>query len=131
VTVRADKQVFTMNWLTPADVHVAEVHDFFTGIELPRYADPGFADQFEADKRIESEVISVGGSRVDPSRRLKSRVHPSGATGVARCVELFERLRGDACTQVDGARITLVHNAGGPSAVSPVRITQGPGANGE
>ncbi len=131
-TVRADKQVFAMNWLMPADVHVAEVHDFFTGIELLRYADLGFADRFEADKLVEAGVISVGGSPpVNPSGGLKSRGHPPGATGVARCVELFEQLRGDACIHVGGARIALTHNVGGPNVVSPVTIRQGPGANGE
>jgi acetyl-CoA C-acetyltransferase len=129
---RGATQVFAMIGLTPADVHVAEVHDFFTGIELLSYADLGFADRFEADKLVEAEVISVGGSPpVNPSGGLKSRGHPPGATGVAQRVELFEQLRGDACTQVDGARITLAHNVGGPSAVSPVTIRQGPGANGE
>ena len=121
-----------MNWLTPAHVHVVEVHDFSTGIELPRYADLGFADRFEADKLVEAGVISVGGSPpVKPSEGLKSRGCPPGATGVAQCLELFEHLRGDACIQVCGARIALAHNVGGPSAVSPVTIRQGPGANGE
>ena len=41
------------------------------------------------------------------------------------------RLRGDACNQVDGARIALAHNIGGPIAVSGVTILEGPGANGE
>ena len=92
-TVRADKQGFAKTGLTSADVHIAEVHDFFTGIELLSYADLGFADRFEADKLVESEVISVGGSRVNPSGGLKSRGHPPEATGVAQCLELFEQQR--------------------------------------
>ena len=47
-TVRAAKQAFAMAGLTPADIDVAEVHDFFTGIELISYEDLGFADRFEA-----------------------------------------------------------------------------------
>ena len=39
-TVRAAKQAFGMAGLTPSDVDVAEVHDFFTGIELMSYRGP-------------------------------------------------------------------------------------------
>ena len=37
-------------------------------------------------------------------------------------VELFEQLRGESTNQVDGARIGLAHNIGGPTAVSAVTI---------
>jgi acetyl-CoA C-acetyltransferase len=47
---------------------------------------------------------------------------------VAQCVELFEQLRGQAANQVDGARIGLAHNVGGPTAVSAVTVLEGPGA---
>src|SRR5271166_1883240 len=107
-TVRAAKQAFAMAGLTPSDVDVAEVHDFFTGIELMSYEDLGFAERFGAYKLAEAEVTSIGGSLpVNPSGGLKSKGHPPGATGVAQCVELFGQLRGDAVNQVDGARIAL------------------------
>jgi acetyl-CoA C-acetyltransferase len=61
---------------------------------------------------------------------LKSKGHPPGATGVAQCVELFEQLRGTAVNQVDGARIGLAHNIGGPTAVSAVTIVEGGGSGG-
>ena len=44
----AAKQAFTMAGMTPSDVDVAEVHDFFTGIELISYEDLGFAERFGA-----------------------------------------------------------------------------------
>ena len=47
-TTRAAKQAFAMAGMTPADVDVAEVHDFFTGIELISYEDLGFAERFGA-----------------------------------------------------------------------------------
>jgi acetyl-CoA C-acetyltransferase len=126
-TVRAAKRAFTMAGLTPSDVDVAEVHDFFTGVELISYEDLGFADRFGAYKLVEAEVTSVGGPLpVNPSGGLKAKGHPPGATGVAQCVELFEQLRGDAANQVDGARIGLAHNIGGPTAVSAVTILEGP-----
>src|ERR1700727_3317545 len=71
-------------------------------------------------------ATSVGGSiPVTPSGGLKAKGHPPGATGVAQCVELFEQLRGTASNQVDGARIALAHNVGGPTAVSAVTILEG------
>ncbi|MEV5835126.1 beta-ketoacyl synthase N-terminal-like domain-containing protein [Nocardia sp. NPDC052112] len=128
-TVRAARAAFAMAGLTPADVDVAEVHDFFTGIELISYEDLGFAERFGAAKLIESGVTEVGGTLpVNPSGGLKAKGHPPGATGVAQCVELFEQLRGTAVNQVDGARIGLAHNLGGPTAVSAVTILQGPEA---
>lgn len=125
-TVRAARRAFAMAGLTPADVHVAEVHDFFTGIELMSYEDLGFADRFGAHKLVESETTSVGGALpVNPSGGLKAKGHPPGATGIAQCVELFEQLRGTAVNQVDGARIGLAHNIGGPTAVATVTILDG------
>ncbi|WP_099024417.1 thiolase C-terminal domain-containing protein [Mycolicibacterium palauense] len=126
-TVRAAKQAFTMAGLTPRDIDVAEVHDFFTGIELISYEDLGFADRFEAYKLLEAEVTTVQGSLpVNPSGGLKAKGHPPGATGVAQCVELFGQLRGEAANQIDGARTALAHTLGGPTAVSAVTILEGP-----
>ncbi|MGN2639899.1 thiolase C-terminal domain-containing protein [Nocardia takedensis] len=127
-TVRAAKRAFDMAGLDPADIDVAEVHDYFTGIELMSYEDLGFADRFEGWKLLEAGVTEVGGALpVNPSGGLKSKGHPPGATGVAQCVELFEQLRGTAVNQVDGARIGLAHNLGGPTAVSAVTILEGSG----
>ena len=126
-TVRAAKQAFTMAGMTPTDVDVAEVHDFFTGVEIMSYEDLGFADRFEGYKLLEAGDTSVGGSLpVNPSGGLKSKGHPPGATGVAQCVELFDQLRGNAINQVDGAKVGLAHNLGGPTAVAAVTILEGP-----
>ena len=127
-TVRAAKQAFTMAGLSPSDVQVAEIHDYFTGIELISYEDLGFADRFEAFKLVEAGVTDIDGALpVNPSGGLNSKGHPPGATGVAQCVELFEQLRGTAANQVEGARIGLAHNVGGPTAVAGVTILEGPG----
>lgn len=128
-TVRAAKQAFAMAGMTPSDIDVAEVHDFLTGVELISYEDLGFAERFGASKLIEAEVTCVGGALpVNPSGGLIAKGHPPGATGVAQCVELFEQLRGTGANQIDGARIGLAHNIGGPTAVSAVTILEGPGA---
>lgn len=131
-TTRAAKRAFAMAGLTPADIDVAEVHDYFTGLELMSYEDLGFAERFGAAKLVETETTSLGGALpVNPSGGLKAKGHPPGATGVAQCVELFQQLRGEAVNQVDGARIALAHNIGGPTAVSAVTILEGPGSDGD
>lgn len=95
------------------------------------YEDLGFAERLEGYKLLEAEVTTVGGALpVNPSGGLKAKGHPQGASRVAQCVELFHQLRGDAVNQVDGARIALAHNIGGPTAVSAVTILEGPGSNG-
>jgi acetyl-CoA C-acetyltransferase len=66
---------------------------------------------------------------LNPSGGLKAKGHPPGAAGVAQCVELFAQLRGEAANQVDGARVVLAHNIGGPTAISAVTILEG-SANG-
>lgn len=122
-TRKAAKAAFAMAGLTPADIDVAEVHDCFTGVELISYEDLGFAERFEGYKLVEAHDTTVGGRiPVNPSGGLKAKGHPPGATGVAQCVELFEQLRGTAATQVDGARIALAHNIGGPTAISGITI---------
>ncbi|PPJ28166.1 thiolase C-terminal domain-containing protein [Nocardia nova] len=122
-TVRAAKAAYAMAGLTPGDIDVAEVHDCFTGVELISYEDLGFTDRFGAYKLMESGATTIGGSLpVNPSGGLKAKGHPPGATGVAQCFEIFEQLRGSAANQVDGARIGLAHNIGGPTAVSAVTV---------
>jgi acetyl-CoA C-acetyltransferase len=122
-TVKAARQAYAMAGITAGDVDVAEVHDCFTGVELMSYEDLGFCDRFAAHELVASGATTFGGRLpVNPSGGLKAKGHPPGATGVAQCVELFEQLRGNACNQVDGARVALAHNIGGPTAVSAVTI---------
>lgn len=122
-TVKAAQQAYAMAGVGPGDIDVAECHDCFTGVELINYEDLGFCERFGAHKLVEAGETSVGGRiPVNPSGGLKAKGHPPGATGVAQCVELFEQLRGDASNQVDGARVALAHNIGGPTAVSAVTI---------
>lgn len=126
-TLRAARHAFAMAGVSPSDIDVAELHDCFTGVELMTYEDLGFCDRGGALKLIESGDTAVGGRLpVNPSGGLKAKGHPPGATGVAQAVEIFDQLRGEAANQVDGARIGLCHNVGGPTAVSAVTILEGP-----
>ena len=109
-------------------IDVAEVHDFFTDFELISYEDHGFAERFGGHKLVEADVTTIGGGlRVQPRGVLKAKGHRPGATGVAQCVELFAPPRYEAVKQVDGARIGLAHNIGGPTAVSAVTMLEGAG----
>ncbi|TGD87071.1 thiolase family protein [Mycolicibacterium sp. CH28] len=122
-TVRAAKAAMSMAGISPGDVDVAEVHDCFTGVELISYEDLGFAERHCGYKLIETGETYVGGALpINPSGGLKAKGHPPGATGVGQCYELFSQLRGEATNQVDGARIGLAHNVGGPTAVAAVTI---------
>lgn len=124
-TVKAATQAYKMAGVGPRDVHVAEVHDCFTGVELMNYEDLGFCERGDGPRLIEAGATSIGGQLpVNPSGGLKAKGHPPGATGVAQCVELFEQLRGTAANQVRGARWALAHNIGGPTAVSAVTILE-------
>ncbi|HEX6657830.1 MAG TPA: hypothetical protein VF065_07100, partial [Ilumatobacter sp.] len=122
-TVKAAKQAYAMARIEPSDVDVAEVHDCFTAVELIDYEDLGFCEKWGAAKLIESGETYVGGRiPVNPSGGLKAKGHPPGATGIAQCYEIFEQLHGESTNQVDGARIGLAHNVGGPTAVSAITI---------
>ena len=122
-TVKAANAAYKMAGVAPSDIDVAEVHDCFTGVELISYEDLGFAQRFEGYKVCENRDHYVGGRiPVNPSGGLKAKGHPPGATGVAQCVELFEQLRGESTNQVDGAKLAMAHNIGGPTAVSAVTI---------
>ncbi|HVV30407.1 MAG TPA: beta-ketoacyl synthase N-terminal-like domain-containing protein [Mycobacteriales bacterium] len=122
-TVKAAKAAYAMAGITAADIDVAEVHDCFSCVELISYEDLGFCDRFGAADYIASGATQLDGKRpVNPSGGLKAKGHPPGATGVAQCVEIVEQLRGEACNQIDGARIGLAHNIGGPTAVSAITV---------
>ena len=111
----------------PSAVNVAEIDVSFTGIDEVGYEGVGFAERLGGYELVEAEVTSVGSALpVNPSG---GKGHPPGATGVAQCAELFAQLRGEAVNQVDGARVALAQDIGGPTAVSAVTILEGP-ANG-
>lgn len=126
--LRAAHPVFGMANMTPSDIHFPKVGDSLTGNASIRYEDLGFADRFEGYPLAEAEVASVGGALpVHPSGGMTSTGHPPGATDVAQCVGLFQQLRGEASHQVDGARVTLAHNVGAPTALSAATFVEGPG----
>jgi len=122
-TVKAAKAAYRMAGISPKDINVAEIHDCFTGTEIINYEDLGFCERGEGGRFIEKGHSTITGEiPCNPSGGLKCKGHPIGATGVAQCCEIFWQLRGEAHNQVDGARVGLTHNIGGPTAISAVNI---------
>ena len=102
------------------------------GTYLPRWGAPQHRVAGDDEDAI-TLAVEAGRASLIASGAVERVVlvkgHPPRATRVAQCVELFAQLRGEAANQVDGARVALAHNIGGPTAVSAVTILEG-SANG-
>jgi acetyl-CoA C-acetyltransferase len=113
-TSQAAKEAYRMAKVEPKDVDVVELHDCFTITELLSYEDLGFCRKGEGGKFVEEGRGNLDGETpVNPSGGLLAKGHPTGATGVAQIVEIFEQLRGQSGKrQVASAEIGLTHNLG-------------------
>jgi acetyl-CoA acetyltransferase len=114
-TQLAARAAYSQAGIDPRDVHVAELHDAFSILEIIDSEDVGFFPRGEGWRALERGETSMGGRLpVNPSGGLKARGHPVGATGLAQVAELVWQLRGEAgARQVDGARVGLAQNIGG------------------
>jgi acetyl-CoA C-acetyltransferase len=96
VSIAAQK-AFSMAGIQPGDIHVAELHDAFTILEIAESEHVGFFEKGEGAKALERGDTRIDGKLpINPSGGLKARGHPVGATGVAQVVELVWQLRGEA-----------------------------------
>ena len=104
--------------ISPADIHVAEVHDATAAGEMFGYEDIGIAAPGEGWRLVEEGATAVGGRiPVNTGGGLLARGHPLGATGVAQICELTWQLRGEAGPrQVKGAKVAVAQCSGGQSA---------------
>ena len=125
-TTLAAGRAFAMAGRTPADVHVAEVHDCFTIAEIMVLEALGLCRPGEGAAQAVAGRTALGGELpVNTSGGLKSKGHPVGATGVAQAIEIVTQLRGWAGErQVPGARVGLTQNMGGTGASSVVHILE-------
>ena len=125
-TERAAEKAFKMASKTPADIHLAEVHDCFTIAEICVIEALGFAEKGKGGKAAEDGLTKLGGKiPVNTSGGLKSKGHPVGATGVAQVVEITKQLRGEAGPrQVKNAKIGLTQNMGGSGGSALVHIME-------
>jgi acetyl-CoA acetyltransferase len=123
-TERAAQGAYRQAGKTPADVHVAELHDCFTIAEIVATEGLGFFEPGTGGLAAEKGWTSLGGKiPINPSGGLKAKGHPIGATGAAQIGEIVTQLRGEAgARQVDGAATGLVHTLGGNTATVLVSL---------
>jgi acetyl-CoA C-acetyltransferase len=122
------RQAYELAGLGPDDIDVVELHDCFTMTEILAIEALGFANKGEGWKAIEQGLTKHGGKvPVNTSGGLLSRGHPIGATGIAQIYQIISQLRGNACNQVEGAKIGLAQNLGGTGSYSTVHIFENRG----
>jgi acetyl-CoA C-acetyltransferase len=112
----AAQQAFAMAHLQPSDIHVAELHDAFTILEIAASERVGFFKAGEGGPAALQGKTRLGGPiPINLSGGLKARGHPMGATGVAQIVEIVWQLRHQLPPerQVPGAQVGLTLNFGG------------------
>ena len=126
-TQHASAQAYAMAGITDplAEIDVAEVHDCFTWTEITNYEDLGPCPQ-RPGRGPDRRGPDRPGRRYagEPERRPQVvRPPPSGPAGCAWCMRSWTQLRGQAgLRQVADPRLGLVHNVGGPGAVSCVAV---------
>ncbi len=112
----AAQQAFERAKLKPADIHVAELHDAFTILEIAESEHVGFFKKGEGGKAALAGKTRLGGQiPINVSGGLKARGHPVGATGVAQIVDIVFQLRHELPKdrQVANAANGLTVNFGG------------------
>src|SRR5512136_2667583 len=112
----AAQQALEMAKLKPSDIHVAELHDAFTILEIAESEHVGFFKKGEGGKAALEGKTKLGGQiPINLSGGLKARGHPVGATGVAQIVDVVFQLRHELPKnrQVKNARHGLTVNFGG------------------
>jgi acetyl-CoA acetyltransferase len=114
-SVAAGARAWAAAGVEPEDIDVAEVHDATSFAELAALEALGFRAPGAAAEWALRGGTSLGGEcPVNPSGGLVARGHALAASGLAMVHEIATQLRGRAgARQVEGARLGLVHNAGG------------------
>ncbi len=112
----ASQKALEMAKLKPSDIHVAELHDAFTILEVAESEHVGFFKKGEGGKAALAGKTALGGTiPINISGGLKARGHPVGATGVAQVVDIVYQLRHELPKnrQVKNAKNGLTVNFGG------------------
>ncbi len=112
----AAQQAFERAKLKPSDIHVAELHDAFTILEIAESEAVGFFKKGEGGKAAVAGKTRLGGQLpINISGGLKARGHPVGGTGVAQIVDIVWQLRHELppTRQVKNAKNGFTINFGG------------------
>lgn len=104
--------------LTPADIHLFELHDAFSIMSALSLEAAGFAPRGAGVRlALDGEIGLAGRIPISTLGGLKARGHPVGATGLYQIVEVVLQVTGQAGpNQVAGARIGMAQNIGGSGA---------------
>lgn len=125
-TQQAAKRAYAMAGIKEPrrELDLVELHDCFANVELLTYADLGLCAPGEQAHLLRDGQTAAGGEiPVNISGGLLSCGHPVGATGLRMMYEVTRQLQGRAGQrQVPNAELGLLHNIGGPGAVSAVTI---------
>ncbi len=98
----------------PEDVHVAEVYDLSTALELDWCENIGLCKPGDAEKMLRDGETTIGGRvPVNPSGGLACFGEAVPAQAIAQVCELTWQLRGQAeGRQVEGAKVGITANQG-------------------
>jgi acetyl-CoA C-acetyltransferase len=122
--VLSSNKAYALAGLTPAGIHVFELHDAFSIMSALSLEAAGFAACGRGVQLAQDGEIALGG-RVPISTMggLKARGHPVGATGVYQVVEVVQQLTGQCgANQVQGATVGMAQNIGGSGATVVTHI---------
>ncbi len=105
-------------------IHVAEVYDSFSGVEICLYEELGFCSWGEGTAFLKDGMADIGGKiPVNPSGGLIGCEHAIGATGIYQVVEVVRHIRGEAGDrQVSGAMRGIAQSMGGARGAYSVCI---------
>jgi acetyl-CoA acetyltransferase len=100
--------------LGPEDLHLAEVYDLSSALELDWYENIGLCNPGDAEKLLNDGDTTIGGRiPVNPSGGLGCFGEAVPAQAISQVCEVAWQLRGDAAgRQVEGARVGLTINQG-------------------
>jgi len=100
--------------LGPEDLHLAEVYDLSSALELDWYENIGLCNQGDAEKILNDGDTTIGGRiPVNPSGGLGCFGEAVPAQAISQVCEVTWQLRGDAAgRQVEGAKVGLTINQG-------------------
>jgi acetyl-CoA acetyltransferase len=98
----------------PGDMHLAEVYDLSTALELDWYERIGLCADGDAEGLLRSGATTIGGRiPVNPSGGLACFGEAIPAQAIAQVCEVVWQLRGQATgRQVEGARVGITANQG-------------------
>jgi len=112
------QKAYAQAQLTPADIHLFELHDAFSIMSALSLEAAGFAPRGAGVRLAQDGEIGLAGRiPISTMGGLKARGHPVGATGLYQVVEVVLQLTGQAGpNQVAGARVGMAQNIGGSGA---------------